>query len=140
MTAFLTWPALFLATSMVAVPTPPGSPSTDIAAHHGVIYQTSRAGAPTQGFADIINSGPADQLTAATCPLADATTIVDANNKSLETLTIPANQTLSLTANGPHLLLQNTHFSVDFGAIVPCSLTFTTAGTISVFLYAKPGP
>jgi copper(I)-binding protein len=140
MTSLLAWPAFFLATSMVAVPTPPGSPSTDIAAHHGAVYQTRNAGDPTQGFVDIVNTGAADQLTAATCPLADDTTIVDANNKPITNVPIPANQTIALTPAGPHLLLQNTHFSVDYGAIIPCSLTFTTAGTISVFLYAKPAP
>jgi copper(I)-binding protein len=130
----------WLATSMISVPTPPGVPSTDVTAHHGVVYQTRDAGEATQGFIDIVNVGADDELTGATCPLAGTTSLVGPDGNPLANVAVPARQTLSLSAGGPHLLLQNTHFSVDFGGVVPCSLIFANAGTISVFLYATPAP
>jgi copper(I)-binding protein len=136
----LAWAGLILATSIVSVPTPPGVPSTDITAHHGVIYQTRSAGKPTKGFIDIVNVGGADDLTGVKCPLADMTNMVGADGTTVSSIAVPAGQTLSLNANEPHLVLQNTHFSVDYGAVVPCSLTFANAGTISVFLYAAQAP
>jgi copper(I)-binding protein len=138
--SFLSGLASVLAASVVSVPTPPGLPSTDVTAHHGTVYQTSDAGTPTQGFLEIQNVGAADQLTGANCPIADATSLVGPDGKPIESVAIPARQDVFLTANGPHLLLQNTHFSVQYGGIIPCSLTFASAGTVSVFLYATPAP
>ncbi len=132
--------SLLLAASIVSVPTPPGVPSVDITAHHGTIYQTSNSGIPTQGFIEIDNAGAADTLTAANCPLADATNLVDADGKTLTSIDIPAHGKTNLAAGADHIALLSPHFSVVYGAIVPCSLTFTTAGTISVFLYAVAPP
>jgi copper(I)-binding protein len=132
--------ALFLGASLIAVPTPPGVPSTDVTAHHGTIYQTQDAGTATQGFLEIDNVGDADELTGVACPLADDTSLVDSHGDEIHNLTIPARQDIKLTADGPHILLQKTHFSVAYGGIVPCSLTFTNAGNVSVFLYAIPAP
>ncbi len=131
---------LLLATSVISVPTPPGLPSTDVTAHHGTIYQTKKAGDPTQGFIDIVNTGAADTLTAANCPLADTTNLVDGNGKPVASVAIPAHATVTLAGGKTHIELLATHFSVVFGAIVPCSLTFTEAGTVSVFLYAVTAP
>jgi copper(I)-binding protein len=131
---------LFLAASLISVPTPPGVPSTEVTAHHGTIYQTQDAGSPTQGFLEIDNVGDADELTGVSCPLADDTTLVDSQGDEIHNLSIPAKQDVKLTAGGAHLLLQKTHFSVAYGGIVPCSLTFANAGSVSVFLYAIPAP
>jgi len=139
MTAFY-GAAVLLAASIVSVPTPPGVPSMDVTAHHGSVLQTSKAGYPTEGFVEIQNAGTADTLTGATCPIADTTTIVDSSGNTIANLAIPAGRTTVLAANGPHLLLQSTHFSVQFGGIIPCSLSFANAGTVSVFLYARPAP
>lgn len=131
---------LLLATSVISVPTPPGVPSIDITAHHGTVYQTAKDGAATQGFIQIINTGAADTLTKADCPLADTTSLVDAKGNPLAHIAIPAHTTIELAAGDAHISLVSTHFSVVYGAIVPCSLTFTDAGTISVYLYAVPAP
>lgn len=132
-------PAL-LATSIIAVPEPPGLPSTTISAHHGTVYQTAKEGDATQGFFDIANTGPADTLTQASCAIADTTTIVGADGQPVPSIAIPASSSISLTPGAPHLLLESTHFSVQYGGVIPCSLTFTNAGTISIFLYSIPAP
>jgi len=115
-------------------------PGLNIIAHHGTVYQTSKAGDPTEGFLEIDNTGGPDTLMQASCPVADTTSIVGADGKALGALAIPAARDLLLRPNGPHLLLQATHFSVQYGGIIPCSLTFSKAGTMSIFLYAETGP
>ncbi len=132
--------ALLLATSVISVPTPPGLPSTDVTAHHGTIYQTAKAGDATQGFIEITNTGAADTLTGADCPLADTTSLADAGGKTIKDVVIPAHATVTLAAGQSHIVLMATHFSVVYGAIVPCSLIFANAGTVSVFLYAVAAP
>jgi len=131
---------VLLAASVISVPTPPGLPSTDVTAHHGTIYQTAKAGDPTEGFIDIANIGAADTLTAANCPLADTTSLVDASGNSVASVVIPAHGAVALGPATAHIALRATHFSVVYGAIVPCSLTFANAGTLSVFLYAVAAP
>jgi copper(I)-binding protein len=128
-----------LATTVV---TTPGAnvPGLTISAHHGEIYQTDKEGDPTQGFLEIDNTGGADALVRAFCAIADTTSIVGPDGKPLGNLAIPAGQDVMLRPNGPHLLLQATHFTVQLGSIVPCSLTFGTAGTMSIFLYAEKAP
>ncbi len=116
------------------------TPVTTIVAHHGSVYQTDKPGDVTEGFLEIDNTGPADTLVAANCPIADTTQIIGPDGKPLTSVAIPALQNVTLTAKGPHLLLQGTHFSVQYGSIVPCSVTFTNAGTLSIFLYATPKP
>ncbi len=128
-----------LAATVIATPTT-SIPGLTIIAHHGAIYQTDKAGDPTQGFMEIDNTGATDALVNASCPIADTTTIVGPDGKPLGNLAIPAGQNVMLRPNGPHLLLQATHFSVLYGGIIPCSLTFSKAGTMSIFLYAEKAP
>jgi hypothetical protein len=137
---YLTLISALLAASVIAVPEPPGLPSLAISVHGETIYQTARAGDATQGFFQIANSGAADTLTKADCPIADSTSIVGADGKPLASLAVPAASNISLAPGGPHLLLQSTHFSVQYGGLIPCSLTFTNAGTVSIFLEATPAP
>lgn len=132
--------ALLLAASIISVPTPPGVPSADITAHHGAVYQTSKAGDVTEGFVQIVNTGAADTLTGANCPLADTTSLVDAKGQPVPSLAIPAHTTVTLGPDADHIALVSTHFAVAYGAVVPCSLNFTGAGTVSVFLYATAAP
>jgi copper(I)-binding protein len=131
---------IFLAASVISVPTPPGVPSTDVTAHHGSVYQTTSDGKVTQGFLEIDNTGAADELTGAACPIADNTSLVGDDGETVLNLTIPARQSVVLKPGGAHLMLQGLHFSVQYGGIIPCSLTFAGAGTVSVFLYATPAP
>jgi copper(I)-binding protein len=132
--------AVLLAASLVSVPEPPGLPSLAISVHGETIYQTAKAGDPTQGFLQITNTGPADTLTQADCPIADFTSIVGADGQKLASVAVPAAGSLGLVPGGPHLLLQSTHFSVQYGGLIPCSLTFANAGTVSIFLEATPAP
>lgn len=130
--------AVLLAT--VAAPAAAATPVTTITAHHGTIYQTDKAGDPTLGFFEVGNTGAADTLVSAACPIANTTQLVGPDGTALNSVAIPALQNVTFTPNGPHLALQGTHFSVQYGSIVPCSLTFTNAGTLSIFLYAMPKP
>jgi copper(I)-binding protein len=129
-----------LAASVISVPTPPGVPSTDVTAHHGSVYQTGNDGKMTQGFLEIDNAGPADELTGVICPIADDTSVVGTDGQPVAELAIPARRNVVLAPSGAHLVLKNLHFSVQYGGIIPCSLTFAGAGTVSVFLYATPVP
>jgi hypothetical protein len=47
---------------------------------------------------------------------------------------------VTLTATGPHLILQSTHFVIGEGSAVPCSLTFQNQGQVGVMLFAEPAP
>jgi copper(I)-binding protein len=115
--------------------------ASDISVDHGAIWQTVTAGDTTQGFIEIHNAGSdADVLTAWDCSIADTTTLVDAKGKPLASLTIPAGKTVTLAPTGPHLLLKSTHYTVDYGSNVPCSLTFQEAGLIGGYLDAVPAP
>ncbi|OYV35180.1 MAG: hypothetical protein B7Z80_19135 [Rhodospirillales bacterium 20-64-7] len=131
---------VLLASAVISFSTSDGALSGDIIARHGTIYQTTKAGDPTQGFLQIHNISDADVLTGANCPVADTTSLVGPNNQPISNLAIPARQDVALTANGPHLLLTSTHFPVQFGGIIPCSLTFKKAGVVSVFLFAVLPP
>ncbi len=131
--------AALLATTVITT-SAGGLPGLTIIAHHGAIYQTDKEGEPTEGFLEIDNSGGPDALLNASCPIADTTSIVGPDGKPLGNLAIPANRNVTLRPNGAHLLLQTTHFTVQFGGIIPCSLTFSKAGTMSIFLYAEPAP
>ena len=113
----------------------------DITVDNGAVWQTKQIGDPTEGFFDIHNNGDsADELTSSNCFDADTTSLVDANGKPLQSLTVPPGQSLSLSRHGPHLLLLGTHFKVDFGSVLPCSFTFQTAGDIAGYLNAVPAP
>lgn len=108
---------------------------------HGSIWETKKNGDSTQGFLEIHNTGDtADVLTGWACTIADSTMLVGADGKKLTSLTIPAGQTVTLAENGPHLLLQTTHYTVDYGSVVPCSFTFQATGDIGGYLNAVPAP
>jgi copper(I)-binding protein len=128
-----------LAATTIATPDT-NLPGVPIIAHHGTVYQNDKPGEPTQGFLEIDNTGGPDTLVDASCPIADTTSLVGPDGKPIGNLAIPAGKDITFTPKGPHLLLQATHFSVEYGGIVPCSLTFANAGTVSIFLYAEPAP
>lgn len=129
--------ALFsLASGLVAA-----ADGTGITAHHGKVYETAKAGLMTQAFLEIDNTrGSADTLSSVDCPIADSTSIVSKTGAPLGPLAVAAGVRLLLSADGPHLLLQSTHFSIVPGGAIPCSLTFQNAGEIPVYLYPIPAP
>jgi len=113
----------------------------DVTVDHGAVWQTQHEGDQTEAFFDIHNiGGSADVLTAADCFDADTTSLVDGSGKPLKSLTVQPGQSVSLTKNGPHLLLLGTHYKVDYGSVLPCSFTFQTAGDIGGYLNAVPAP
>ncbi len=129
--------AAFAAIMLVA----PAWASVGVTLDHGTIWQTKKIGADTQAFLQIHNTGDTPEtLTAWSCPLADTTALLDAAGKPLQSLSIPAGKTITLAGGGPHLLLHNAHFTVDYGSAVPCAFTFTEAGAISGYLYAVAAP
>jgi copper(I)-binding protein len=113
----------------------------DVTLDNGGVWQTKKIGDTTQGFLEIHNTGgTADVLTGFDCSIADATLLVGADGKTLQSLAIPPGQVVTLAANGPHLLLRNTHYTVDYGSVVPCSFTFQNAGDIGGYLNAVAAP
>jgi copper(I)-binding protein len=73
------------------------------------------------------------------CPIADTTSLIDAGGTSLNNLDVAAGASVVLAPKGVHLHLQNLHFQVFRGSVIPCMLTFRTFGQIEVMLYAaKP--
>ncbi|HQT46301.1 MAG: hypothetical protein B7X08_05780 [Acidocella sp. 20-63-7] len=132
--------SVFLAASLLSGPGLTWA-AIGVNADHGAVWQTTKIGETTQGFLEIHNNGTAsDVLTGWDCPVAGATTLVDGAGKALTSLTIQPGQSVTLSANGPHLVLQSTHFTVDYGSLVPCSLTFRDAGDVGVYLNAVPAP
>jgi periplasmic copper chaperone A len=115
--------------------------TASVTLNHGSVWQTAKVGDASQGFLQIHNLGSAaDVLTAWSCPVAQATALVDGKGNALPSLTIPAGQTVTLAANGPHLLLQNTSDTIDYGSVVPCSFTFQQAGQIGGYLNSVVAP
>lgn len=100
-----------------------------------------KAGETVPGFVDIHNTGgSADVLTGWTCSIARATALVGGDGKPLGELTIPAGQTVTLSASGPHLMLQSARDAVVLGGVVPCAFTFQNAGDVAVYLNAVAAP
>jgi copper(I)-binding protein len=113
----------------------------DVTLDHGAVWQTKKTDNTTQGFLQIHNtSDTADVLTGFDCSIADASLLVGVDGKTLQSLTIPPGQVVTLAANGPHLLLRNMHYTVDSGSVVPCSFTFQNAGDIGGYLNAIAAP
>jgi copper(I)-binding protein len=110
----------------------------DLTVDHGAVPQTKKIGETAPGFLTIHNNADsADVLTAWNCPIADTTDLVGGNGQALQSLTIPAGQTVTLGANGPHLMLRNIHDTINYGSVVPCALTFQQAGDVAVYLNAS---
>lgn len=114
--------------------------STDVTADNGLVLPAGKPGSATRGFLQIHNAGADDTLTGWSCPVAEVTLLAGADGKALTSLAIPAGQTVTLSAAGPHLVLENTHFAIGKGSVVPCALTFTAAGQIGVYLNSAGAP
>lgn len=134
-TRFLTlllfmWPSLALASTGI-----------DIKLNHGSVWRTTKTGQTTEGFLEIHNDGKnADTLTGFQCSIAATTSLVGGNGKPLNSLAIPAGKTITLSVDGPHLVLHGLHYTVDHGSILPCAFTFQEAGDIGGYLNAVPAP
>ena len=112
-----------------------------IVTHHGKIYETTQIGDPTEGFMTIDNrSNTEDTLIGQSCSIADTTTLVGADGKPADKIDIAPGKLATLAANGLHLALQNTHFRIFRGSVIPCTLTFQKAGQLQVLLVATKPP
>jgi copper(I)-binding protein len=132
--------AILLAASVTTEPAP-GMAVGSIRTDHGAVYEIKTAGTATQGFVTIVNDGDTpDKLSGWACPIADTTDLAGPDGKSLPALDIPARQSVTLDAGGPHLTLTGTHFPITRGSVIPCTLTFDNAGDIQVLLFADPMP
>ena len=117
------------------------SADEDISLDKGAVWQTKDAGQDTQGFLQIHNTGNApDLLTGWSCTIAASTALVGADGKALDSLLIPPGQTMTLSAAGPHLVLTNVRYKVEFGSILPCAFTFQQSGDLIGYLNAIPAP
>ncbi len=124
-----------------ALPAIPAFADATLTLDHGSVWQTHKNGEDTQGFVQIHNTGDApDTLTAAKCTIADSTILVDAKGNPLQGLAIAPGQTLTLSATGPHLLIQGARYRVEHDGILPCAFTFASSGDLIGYLNAVPRP
>ncbi len=131
---------LLLALPLLASPTF-ALAEIDVTLDHGSVWQTKKVNVRTEGFIQIHNKGSdTDVLTGVSCSIAGDSKLVDATGKPLEGLTIPAGQTVTFSADGPHLLLRHLRYTVDYGSILPCAFTFQEAGDLLGYLNAAPAP
>lgn len=108
---------------------------------HGTVWQTAKDGQDTQGFIQIHNTGDApDTLTAVNCSIAASTMLVDARGNPLQSLDIAPGQTVTLSGNGPHLLLKDARYRVQRDGVLPCAFSFTELGALVGYLNAVAAP
>jgi copper(I)-binding protein len=119
----------------------PGPPAADITIVSGNVYQSTKTGTDVIGFAQIGNTGnAADTLTGWSCTIAASMMLVDAKGNPLTSLPIPAGHTTSMSAGGVHFILHDIHYPVEYGSVLPCSLTFQSSGLVEAYLFAEPAP
>jgi copper(I)-binding protein len=136
MTLFSTAVFLSLLATVTSEPAP-GLAVSDITVNHGKVVQTKNLGDDAVAYFAIHNDGAApDMLTKWSCNNATTTDLVDASGKPLKNLTIPPRQSVTLTANGVHLILRGNHYRVIHGSILPCAMTFQNEGAVQLLLYA----
>ncbi len=108
---------------------------------HGTAWITLKDGEDTQGFVQIHNTGDApDTLTGANCTIAGSTALVDAGGNPVQSLVIAPSQTVTLSGNGPHLLIKAARYRVKKDGILPCAFTFTQSGDLIGYLNAIKAP
>ncbi|WP_297493736.1 copper chaperone PCu(A)C [Acidocella sp.] len=108
---------------------------------HGTVWQTAKDNQDTEGFLQIHNTGDApDSLTSVSCSIAASTVLADAGGKTLPSLVIPPGGTVTLSANGPHLLINDARYKVKRDGILPCAFSFTRTGSLIGYLNAVTPP
>ncbi|MDE1896442.1 MAG: copper chaperone PCu(A)C [Rhodospirillales bacterium] len=111
------------------------TPVLNIRVDHGSVWQAEGKQNSTEGFIQIHNDGPTqDVLSAWSCPDADSTVLMGKDGKKLTQLVIPAKQTVTLAPGGMYLALNSLHYDVERGSILPCAFTFDEAGAVGGFL------
>lgn len=104
------------------------------------VRPTLGAGRTTAAYVTITNAGTAaDRLTAADTPGAGSVEIHTAGMKDgvmrmrrVEGLDIPAGDTVTMAPGGYHIMIIDVEEPVQSGSVVPLTLTFETAGSITV--------
>ncbi len=104
------------------------------------VRPTLGAGRTTAAYVTIANNGTAaDRLTAADTPGAGSVEIHTAGMKDgvmrmrrLEGLDIPAGDTVTMAPGGYHIMIIDVEDPVQAGSVVPLTLTFEGAGSVSV--------
>lgn len=111
------------------------TPIINIRVDHGAVWKTTDKQTNTEGFIQIHNDGTTDDaLISVSCPNAARTQLLAANGSALKTLLIPAGHTVTLAPGGMLLRLDNLHYPVERGSIMPCAFVFEQAGQIGGFL------
>lgn len=106
---------------------------------HGWAAPTPGGANFSEAYLTIFNNGPADRLVGATSRSAasvefGAALADEASAEPPTPLVIPANGTLTLGVNDPHLVLLDLGLRLDIGEVVPVTLFFAGAGTKQVLL------
>ena len=132
--------SLCLAAALLCLPGAAWADSI-ITLDHGTVWQTITPGQNSQAVIEIHNTGDApDTLTSANCTIADSTLLVDGNAQALSNISIAAGQTVTLSFTGSHLVLNNVHYPITKGGILPCAFDFSGEGLVLGYLSAIPRP
>lgn len=101
----------------------------------------------TAGYVHVVNAGAADRLIAASSPLAEAVelhTHIDEDGvmrmRPVEAIAAPAGGSVTLAPGGDHIMLFGLADGVTEGAVVPVTLTFETAGPVTVDFHVEATP
>lgn len=125
-------PLLLGAAPAVAATT---TPVMNIRVDHGSAWQAVGKQNSTEGFIQIHNDGPTqDVLRGWSCPDADNTALMGKDGKPMSQLVIPPKQTIALAPGGMYLALSSLHYPVERGSVLPCAFTFQVAGAVGGFL------
>lgn len=105
----------------------------------GWVRPTHQHGATAPAFFTIRNTGiTADTLISATCPIAHRTVMLGGAGNPIGGIPIKAGQTLHLKAPGPHIVLEDMRFRLYPRALIPCSVSFLSAGSRMLYLKVRP--
>ena len=100
---------------------------------------STEAGKSTPAFFTIHNGGlTPDTLVSTTCPVAHRTILLDRSGKTLGAIEIKPGETITLTPQGQHLMLEQNRFRFYARALIPCSVDFLGAGEMILYLHVEP--
>lgn len=110
---------------------------------------TPGAATPGVGYMTVANQGLGDdRLVSAASPVAEAVTLhrtevrdgIASMRPQTDGIVVPAGGAVRLEPGGYHLMLEGLRRPLALGEMVPVSLTFATAGTVTVELKVERRP
>lgn len=117
----------------------PNATLPGIQVDHGWTRPTRIKGKAAPAFFTIRNTGiTPDTLISATCPIAEHTVMLGGAGNPIGAIPVKPGETLHLDLTGPHIVLEDMHFRLFPNAVVPCTVSFLSAGQLMVYLKVRP--